>query len=743
MIPYSIRPLVLALTCLFPLSVFAQEEKAVPLKVADNLAEGKKAAPDSSIFFEADQLEGQTENTMTGIGNVKMRREGTSINADRVDYTDKDSTAVAAGNVVVEKAGDVTKGPFLKYNIQTEEGYMDSPNFSFAKKERRIRPSRGDASKIQFEGPDNDRLFNVRYTTCGPGRDDWYLRAKELDLDRKVQVGTASNATIVFKDVPILYVPYLDFPLNGQRKSGFLAPSLGSNGKNGLIVETPYYWNIAPNYDDTISPRLLTKRGLQIGNEFRYLNKTYYGQLDTEYLSDDKLANRDRYFGRLQHKQNLTKNLGLTVDVQKVSDNDYFRDLSSKIVDTSQTYLIRNGALSYSFADYWGASAQVLKYQSLTTNGGLPYILGPQLLLNGDRNDFHGFDLHIRNDWTNFEHPTQINGERSIIYPTVSYPMRKTYGYITPKIGYHSTHYTYTDNNVSSLPDTNRNLPIASLDSSLYLDRNLTLGQKSYTQTLEPRLFYVKVPYQDQSKIPNFSTSELDFGFAQIFSENPFIGGDRIADANHLTMGAASRLIDSENGIERIRAVLAQRYYFTPQRVTLSGSPQTDRRSDLLLGLSGQITNSVVLDSVVQYNADLGRTEKYSVGMRYEAGPGKIINVSRRFTRDSLNQIDISTQWPIHRNWYGLARVNYSTHDRRVVEGVAGLEYNADCWALRMVAHRFPITSSDATNITEQRTTTSFFIQLELTGLSSVGINPLETLKQNIPGYTKSTEITK
>ena len=750
MIPYSIRPLVLALTCLFPFAALGQEEiPAAPLKPSTDLVEGKKAAPTSPVFLEADQLEGQSEKNMKATGNVKLRRDTTTIHADHVDYTDPDSTAIATGNVVIDKEGDVTRGPFLKYNLETEEGYMETPTFTLAKKDRRKRESRGDASKIDFEGPDKDRLFDVRYTTCSEGNNDWYLRAKELELDRTTQIGKASHASIIFKDVPILYSPFLDFPLNGQRKSGFLAPSLGSNGKNGLIIDAPYYWNIAPNYDDTITPRVLSKRGLQIGNEFRYLQRSYYGQLDTEYLPNDQLANKDRYLGRWRHEQTLIPNMYLTLDLQKVSDNDYFRDLSSKIVDTSQTYLSRDGFLSYKLGNYWSAYAHMLRYQPLTLNGDIPYALGPQVVLNGDRGDVYGFELHMHNEWTSFEHPTQVNGERTIVYPTVSYPMRRSYGYITPKLGYHSTQYTFTENNTSSLPNIDRNLPIASLDSALYFDRNLTLGEKSYTNTLEPRLFYVKVPYRDQTRIPNFATSELDFGFAQIFSENPFIGGDRIADANHITMGATSRLIDSENGIERIRAVLAQRYYFTPQRVTLTGSPQTDKRSDLLLGLSGQVTNKISLDSAFQYNADQGRTEKYSVGIRYDAGQGKIINVSRRFTRDSsnqledLNQIDISTQWPINRNWYGLGRVNYSLHDRRLVEGIAGLEYNRDCWALRMVAHRFPITSSDLSNATEQRTTTSFFIQLELTGLSPVGINPLETLKQNIPGYTKSTEIAK
>ena len=536
--------------------------------------------------------------------------------------------------------------------------------------------------------------------------------------------------------MPILYLPFLDFPLNGQRKTGFLAPTLGSTGNNGLVVEAPFYWNLAPNYDATITPRLLTKRGLQINNEFRYLQQTYSGQVDAEYLPNDNVKGADRYFGRLQHREAILPNLSLALDLQKASDDDYFRDLSPRIAATSQTYLPRDALLNYSFATHWNASAHYLQYQVLQdplAPVATPYKLGPQLQLDGNRADYHGLNLGLHTEWTAFDHPTLINGQRMIAYPTVSYPITSSYGYVTPKIGYHSTRYIFGENNTTALPDINRNLPITSVDGGLFFERDTTIGSTAFRQTLEPRLFYVRTPFRDQSQIPNFATSELDFGFAQIFSDNPFVGGDRIADANHVTVGATSRFVDTNNGIERIRVVLAQRYFITSQQVTLSGSPQDDRRSDLLAGLSGQITDRWSLDSGIQYNADQGRTEKYLVAARYRPGPAQLLNLGYRFTRDSLHQFDISTQWPLSANWQGLARVNYSLLDRRLLEGLIGLEYNRDCWALRLVAHRFPTA--------EQRYTNSIFIQLELTGLSALGINPLETLKQNIPGYIKTTEI--
>ena len=742
MIPFPLRPVALALACLYSLATHAlaaDANDAPDLHLERNFTPIPAVPPkDGPLLVESDEMTGEADKSLKARGNVRLRRQGLAIDADQVDYTETDTTAVATGHVTVDRAGDKASGPFLRLNTQTEEGYMQSPEFYFAKKLDRKRASRGNATRLQFEGPDRERLFDTQYTTCAPGNDDWFLRSKELELDRKTQIGIATNATIIFKDVPILYLPFLDFPLNAQRKSGFLAPSLGSTGNSGLVVEAPYYWNIAPNYDATITPRLLTKRGLQLNNEFRYLEKNLSGQVDAEYLPNDRVKDANRYFTRLQHRQSFLPNLTLALDVQKASDDDYFRDLSTRIAATSQTYLPRDALLSYSFGKYWNASAHYLQYQVLQdplNPVGTPYKLGPQLQLDGNRANYDGFDLGLHTEWTKFDHPSLVNAQRVIAYPTISYPITRTYGYLTPKIGYHSTRYIFGDNNTANLPDINRNLPITSVDSGLFFQRDAIFGSTPLRQTLEPRLLYVRTPFRDQSQIPNFSTSELDFGFAQIFSDNPFIGGDRIADANHVTLGATSRFIGTDDGIERIRTVLAQRYFFTPQRVTLSGSPQNDRRSDLLAGVSGQITDRWSLDSAIQYNADLGRTERYLVAARYRPGPGKLLNLGYRFTRDSLHQVDVSTQWPLSAHWQGLARVNYSLQDRRLLEGLIGLEYNKDCWALRLVAHRFPTA--------EQRTTTSFFIQLELTGLSALGINPLETLKQNIPGYLRTSEISR
>ena len=734
--PFTPRLPTLALLAIFSLPA-ASADDPFSLRLERNFTPiPEKTQRDAPIFVDADRIEGETEKVLRARGKVVLRQRGLKLETDALDYDQAKETVEATGNVVLNKDGDIARGPHVIYNLKTETGAMESPQFILARKQGRAREGRGAAAKVVFEGPERDRLFDTTYTTCPTGNDAWFVRARELELDRTTQIGGARDATVVFQDVPIVYLPFLDFPLNNQRKSGFLPPTVGTTGNSGLELAVPWYWNIAPNYDATIMPRLLSKRGLQLNGEFRYLERGVAGAVNGEYLPNDNQRGIDRYLAVWRHQQTLLPGLGLTLDLQKASDDDYFRDLSTSVRDTSQIYLPRDGTLAYTLSQHWLAKARVLRYQTLQDANApveIQYFLEPQLSLAGDYRNVGGFDTSLNSEWVRYTHPTKINAERFILNPSLSYPMRSTWGYVTPKLNYHFTRYTYGENNTEKLPDETRSVPIASVDSALFFDRDLTLGGRAYRQTLEPRAFYVYAPFRDQSRIPNFATSELDFGFAQIFMDNPFVGGDRIADANQITLAAASRLIDAESGAERIRAVLAQRYYFTPQRVTLSGPSRPRSQSDLLAGLSGQITDSWSLDSGWQYSTDLGHTEKWNIGARYRPEFGKVLNVSYRFTRGEIRQIDASTQWPVTRNWQLLARANYSLLDSKFLEGLLGVEYNEDCWALRLVLHRFP-TALD-------RFTNSFFVQLEFTGLSALGINPLDALRQNIPGYLKSSEI--
>lgn len=739
---YRLVRLPLAAALLVTYSSWAADGQESPaLKVIMDLRGAGKKKTEGPRRIEAERIEGVVDERSSASGAVTLRQEGLTVRADRVDYEDASDTATATGNVVLDRDGDIAKGDRLLLELGTKTGTIDSPSFYFPKNINRRQDAWASAKRADLEGNDKERFFNAEYTTCKPGDEEWYLRMSELGLDHTRAVGTGYNGSVVFKGVPILYMPYMTFPLNNERKSGFLPPTFGSSSTSGLELSLPYYWNIAPNMDTTLTPKIFTRRGLQLGDEFRYLEPRFRGQLDTEFLPSDRVAGRDRYLASLKHTHNLIDWLGngwnASIDAQKVSDDNYFRDLSTRIANTAQTNLPRDVILSYNNA-WLGFAARTLSYQTLqdpATPVLAPYKLVPQIILNGRKDDYYGINLGVVSELTDFRHPTLINGKRLIINPSVSFSLTRSYGFFTPKLGYHYTRYEL-DQNSSGLSSATRSLPIASLDTGLIFERDFFFKGAPLVQTLEPRLYYLNVPFRNQSRLPNFSTAESDFNFAQIFTENIFIGGDRVADADQATLAITSRFIEKDSGIERLRAAFGQRFYFSSPRVTLNTPGNEEvRSSDLLAAFAGQVSSSVWLDSSFQYSTNQNRLEKTSTSVRYSPDPGKVFNVSYRYTRQTLRQIDLSTQWPVKPGWTVLARLNHSLQDKRLLEGLLGLEYNHGCWEFRLVAHRFTTATQQYSN--------SIQMQLELKGLSRLGINPLETLRQNIPGYRRSDEITQ
>jgi LPS-assembly protein len=747
--PRTLRTLTAALICAMAHGIAgAQDAEALRLKIEKQL----RMAPtrperDSAKFLEADRIVGEQDRSIVATGNVTLRQRGATIRADRVEYDVEDQSAVATGGVQLERAGDTATGPRLTYNLANDTGEMDAPVFQFPKTGDRRQASRGQAERAVLGEESKNRLYRAEYTSCPAPRDDWFIRVRDLEIDSALNVGKAYNTTVFFLGLPILYSPYLSFPLDNKRRSGFLAPTFGTSGKSGFEVAIPYYWNIAENRDATFTPKLYTKRGIQLGAEFRYLQPTYTGQAEAEFLPSDRIAERDRYFLGLRHEQQLWGGWRAAVNAQKVSDDDYFRDLSTKIAATSQTNLPRDAIVAFD-NDTWSLSARALAYQTLqdpqaVTPVPIPYRILPRLTASGVRQGQGLLDWQFFGEYSNFRHPQLVNGQRAILYPSLALPWRSSYGYVVPKFGYHFTRYIVGENS-GALADASRSVPISSVDAGLFFDRDFRWGERAFQQTLEPRVYYLNVPYRDQSRLPNFTTAESDFNFAQLFTENRFVGGDRIGDANQLTVALTTRLIESATGLERFRAALGQVQYFRPPRVTLgSDAPRDAKSSDIVALASSQMAPTVSVDAGFQYTPNLSRSQKFSVAAHYSPIPGSVVNAAYRYARGSIDltdpsrggieQVDVSSQWPITRNLSGLARVNWSTQDHKLLEGLVGFEYNAGCWQVRAVAHRF-ITAT-------QQYSTSFQIQLELSGLSRIGINPLETIRQNISGYRRSDEI--
>jgi len=750
----KITRIMLAILCALPPA--ASAEQGLKLKPQSSLILIPPALrEDIPLFLEAGRLQGHSERETEAEGDVRLRKRNQALYADWMRYDKSTDEVAAQGNVRLERGADVVEGARLRYNLESDRGFMENPTYMLHKSrdvstrqnlatgavgQRRVfqrTDARGTAERILFEGPNQYRAKRAEYTSCGPGNDDWYLRAGDLQIDTDRGVGVARDASIVFMGMPILYSPYLSFPLHQERKSGFLAPHYGSTGRGGAELTIPYYWNIAPNRDATISPRVMSRRGVLLNGQFRYLDPTYAGEARVEYLPDDNArggTQRHAYF--LRHNQTLPNGWYGTLNLQKVSDDTYFTDLSTQIAVTSQVLLPREGTIGRNGT--WGnsgtytMSAMVQRWQTLQADPLVPvtapYDRLPQLTLTAAHQDILRSDFDFIGQYVGFDHPTQVTGRRSMVYPSLSLPLQTAFASVTPKLGLNVSHYAINPN-AAGFTDQNRTLPIFSTDGSMVFERPLSIGGASHLQTLEPRLYYVYIPYRNQNGIPVFDSGQQDINFATIYSENQFAGWDRINDANQITLGVTSRFVNTETGAERLRAGVAQRFYFDTQRVSLPGVPlRTGTSSDLLAAISGAVAPHWTAEAGWQYSTNFSQTQKFNIGARYQPQPGRVLNVSYRETLNLLRQTDVSTQWPVGKGWTGLARWNYSLRERRSLEGLLGAEYNGDCWVLRVVAHRFATAT--------QQASTTFFVQLELNGVSRIGSNPLDTLKRNIGGYS-------
>jgi LPS-assembly protein len=729
---------------------------------APRSAPGAAALPS---FLSARRIEGVGEREVIAEGEAELHRGDTSISADRLRFDNETTEIEARGNVRLEKAGNVMTGPFLRYRGSDSSGEIESPEYILAphaKPDMEAVTGRGQARRIEILDENRVRAYEATFTTCVPGNEDWYIKIDQLDIDYGRDFGKATWSTVYFKDVPLLKTPYLDFSLKERRKSGLLPPTIGITGKNGPELALPYYFNLAPNYDLTLTPRYMTKRGVQIGTEARYLDRWYNGVLRAEVLPDDQIRGTRRSAVSLSHVYARGPLTG-TLNLNRVSDDDYFRDLSTRVATVSQTYLPRDGLATYAGTWWdggtWAATTRFQNFQTLQDPNlplPIPYARLPQLVLNASKPDVRGLDFSFVGEAVDFDHPTQVIGVRTIANPSLAFPMVGRGGYLTPKLGLHTTTYSLAHVAPGSENSFRRTLPIFSTDTGLVFERDTSFFGDSYLQTLEPRAYYLHVPFREQSRIPLFDTAVADFNYAQIFSENSFVGGDRINDANQVTLALTSRLLSPRSGQEWIRGAIAQRYYFHDQRVTLTSAtpPRNFSESDWLASLAGRIAPRWTLETAVQYNPRESRTERLTVSARYQPEVHKILNMSYRYLSDQtgacttgpaspinpaapanpagvtcFNQVDVSTQWPLGGAWYGVGRYNFSVRDRRVVESLAGFEYNGGCWLGRFVMQRFAAATGVATN--------AMFLQLELAGFSKIGSNPLEALRRNIPGYTR------
>ncbi len=740
------------------------------------------------LFVTADRIEGQVDDLSMAEGNVELRKIGAQAYADRMTYHILDDELEAFGSVRLLQDGAEIDTPHLRMTLGEQRGsaedvkyhilqevksrfydpiqtmvtvatsnavtsgapmMMDVANsYGLATKSPPQRPTEanGRAERVDFEGQNQFSFLANTFSTCKPDREDWYLRSSEMHLDYDRNEGLANNATLWFGGVPIFYSPIASFSLNGQRRSGLLSPSFSTSTRSGIDFTVPYYWSIAPNYDLTLYPREMSKRGYQLGAEARYLDYNFQGVTRLEYMPNDEMLNRQRWAYWIQHQQNLGQGVTAMVNWNGVSDNYYWQDLSSRLMLTSQTQLPKQVVLSYAPSPWLQTSLQYLRYQTLQLDPAnpvaQPYFLEPQLNFVAFKPDIMKTDFSMIGQFSRFTNvdASMVQGDRLVLYPQLSLPVVDPAYQFTPKIGLHMTQYSL-ENQAAGMPNTiSRVLPTFSLDSMLSFEREGDWFGKSYIQTLEPRLYYVNIPYRDQSKIPLFDTALSDFNFAQIFSENRYSGFDRINDANQLTSALTTRLLDGDTGAERFKAMIGQRYYFKAQNVSIPG--ETARQEDfsnLVLAVNGLIAPKTYTDVAWEYSYHDNLTERLAAGIRYQPELGKVLSAGYRYTRDNLlgimalDQIDIAGQWPLSSKWYAVGRFNYSLRDKQTLESIAGVEYNSGCWAIRVVGQRLGAISGMPNN--------TLFFQLELNDFGSIGSNPIGLLRRSIPGYGKTNEL--
>ncbi len=748
--PLRLLTLTLALASTFS-EVWAADAP-VSLQLSLQTGEAPKL-PRGYNMIQGDRIDGSSEHFLQAEGRVVIRDDQQGqVETDWLRYEDATDLATCRGPATLTRPGERITGKDLSLRLTPRLGDMHSVTYWIAGKGKPLLPVQGVAQQMYFEGPDKYRMESVTYSTCTPDRQDWVLRADELFIDYNTNLGKARQARVEYLGIPLLYSPWLRFSLDNERKSGFLSPTYGASDSRGLELILPWYWNIAPNRDATLVPRYMGRRGLQLGGEFRYLEKGYSGKVWTDILPSDSVAKRDRYQLDLTHQQRFSPRLSGNLRLHKVSDTDYFTDLSGQVNQTSTVNLPREASLSY-LGDGWNGNLRVQTYQALGGVDSAPYERLPQVTFNTSRSNLYGsrarFDMAA--EYVHFDHPASsfVTGQRAYTYPSLSLPLQTTYGFLTPKLGLHLSHYQLgslsgiSRDSIGNAPaggylDTTRSLPIFSLDAGVYLERDWQLGNAQLLHTLEPRAYYVRIPHKDQTRIPVFDSGQQDISLAQLFSENQFSGVDRINDADQLTLGVTNRFINTDKGIERLQLTLAQRFYFRDQTVTLpGGTARTTNSSDILAAASAPINPRLRLNAGLRYSSADGVIAQANLGGVYDGGPGKRINADYRYTDrryGALKSVDLSFQWPLQPQWYAVGRVNYAFVENRLAEGLLGFEYNPGCWSLRGVVQQLATNTNTAT--------TAFFLQLELRGLTQLGPNPLDVLKRNISGYVKSDDIT-
>jgi LPS-assembly protein len=686
------------------------------------------------------------QDIIDAVGAVTIERDAQRVEADRISYDRRSEIVTSPGDTFLSYPQVRLVGAAAEINLATEQGRVDAPRFRLAGPLN----ARGLADTAYVVSPSRTAYRDLIYTTCPPGSNAWSLRADKLKLDQDTGLGVARDAHLRIAGVPVFYTPYLQFPIDDRRRSGLLVPAFGSSDSSGLDLALPYYWNIAPNLDATITPRIMSKRGLQLGTELRYLTRADRGEIRAEILPQDQAydgENKLRWaFDVLQEGLWLGR-LATRVDYSAISDDDYLQDLGNTIDATSTRYLQQSGDIHY-FGNGWSLLTRLRAFQTVEENlapasrpyGRLPQVLfriPPRALLPEGGGRYLGRPtVGLEAEYNYFDHNHAVHGQRGTLTPLMTWPLQRSYGHLIPSARLYLSRYDLTDTAPGISEDPAYAIPSVDLDGKLIFERPANWFGTSAVQTLEPRLYYLYTAYEDQSDTPIFDSSELDFAFANLFRSNRFTGRDRIGDANQLTAGISSRLLEGASGVELFRLSLGQIYYFADRKVQIGEPVQTSDTSPYAGELSARLFTNWFGRASIEFDpeADTDAWQRRTLRLEYRDPGQRVLNLSYHADLTATNpenryeDSDLSFRLPLGERIEMVGRWLYSVRHAETMDAVAGIAFGKCCWRLRLVGRHFKRSAGDPAS-------TSVMLQLELAGLGAIGDPVGDFLEREIYGY--------
>lgn len=689
--------------------------------------EGNRAATPAQV--EGDEFSSPDSNVFHLSGNTSLQRLDQLLRADDLTY-DADTTHYdAEGHVRYQDSGMLFSANNMKGTTDPEYGVADNVQYQ-------LLSSRGNGTATQaiMLDQNHSKFHWVTYSTCDLDNRVWEIRAKTMTMDEDKGRGVARDVTMRLKGVPFLWLPYLSFPIDNQRQSGFLYPSFGKRGRAGFMVSIPYYWNIAPNYDATFTPVWYADRGGMLDSQFRWLTTTSKGEIDLDYMPHDKTADRNRGYLTLYNQTALPLNLQWTTSIAHATDKAWFQDFGQNLTTSTITLL---GSSSYvtSTGDWWNAGAGIDWYQIATpglSDSAAPYRRMPNVYFNASRpiGGPGGPEWGIYSNVVRFEKPDAPGGDRFDMYPFLAWPLQGAAWFLRPEVGVRYTAYNLEQPVATGGPThPTRTTPIFDVDAGLVFERDVHLFGSDYTQTLEPRVYYLRVPYRNQNDLPLFDTQPLTFDFWQLFTTNSYSGGDRQMNANDLSLALTTRFLD-QDGVEKLSASIGQIRYFDPQKVTLypGGKAVDYSGSNYVANLTVALSDNWRLTGSQQWNPNTHETDVSTVGLQRRLWGDGIVNFDYRYRRGLLEQADVAAEIPIGAAWKLVGGYTYSLVTKQAIDAFAGLEWDSCCTAVRILSRHYVYDyQGDSDN--------AIMFEIQFKGVGSYGQKAGNFLRNAILGY--------